>query len=141
MPGNAHSQYSTNEENWPAVLSTLRGSAIPNQPSLSKIETVPNVGVPFSPWLPAIHPFLQFTAPLPSRPPPSPFPLPSGGGINYTVARDRTRPFKFRLFPADAEIELGIGAAEWSADDEGASERRIHTSEDKLKVLRGCKNS
>ena len=107
MPGNAHSQYSTNEENWPAVLSTLRGSAIPNQPSLSKIETVPNVGVPFSPWLPAIHPFLQFTAllPLPG------FPLfPSGGGINYTVARDRTRPFKFRLFPADAEIELGIGA-------------------------------
>ena len=73
-----------------------------------KIETVPNVGVPFSPWLPAIHPFLQFTAPLPLPG----FPLsPSGGGINYTVARDRTPwPFKFRLFPADAEIELGIGA-------------------------------
>ena len=46
----------------------------------------------------------------------------------HSSARDRTRPFKFRLFPADgAEIELGIGAAaEWSADDGGTSGRRIH---------------
>ena len=87
-------------------------------------------------------PSIPFCNSLPPSPSPPSLPLfPSGGGINYTVARDRTRPFKFRLFPADAEIELGIGAAEWSADDEGASERRIHTSEDKLKVLRGCKNS
>ena len=90
--------------------------------SLSTTEAVPNVGVPFSPWLPAIHPFLQFTAPLPLRG----FPLfPSGGGINYTVARDRTRPFKFRLFPADAEIELGIGAARSGVQT--MKERKAHS--------------
>ena len=79
--------------------------------AIPKIETVPNVRVPFSPWLPSIHPpihpFLQFTAPPP--PPPPSLLSPPDCGINYTVARDRARPFKFRLFPADAEIELGIG--------------------------------
>ena len=129
MPGKGtaatqNSPYSTNGENRQAIADHPK-SAI--SLALSTTEAVPNVGVPFSPWLPAIHPFLQFTAPLPP-----PFPslhlpslFPSGGGINYTVARDRTRPFKFRLFPADAEIELGIGAARSGVQT--MKERKAHS--------------
>ena len=75
--------------------------------------------------LAACHPSL-FAIHCPPPLPLLPLFFPSGGGINYTVAREIERhghsssAYSRRT---DAEIELGIGgregAAEWSADDEG----------------------
>ena len=71
-------------------------------------------------------PSIPFCNSLPPSLPLLPLFFPSGGGINYTVAREIERhghsssAYSRRT---DAEIELGIGgregAAEWSADDEG----------------------